>query len=486
MSKSPRRALIALSLAVSSLAAPGAQAVQPNVLFILIDDLGARDLSCYGSSFYETPRIDQLAGEGARFTDASVAHPRCVPSRVSLMLGRVPAGVGCPGGSAWKGHLPAESRTIGHAMQDAGYETGYIGKWHLGGEGALPSDLGFDISIAAGAAGSPRAFFAPYDGPFPPSEAWRARNPDKAPIGLDDAPDGEYLTDRLTDEAIDFIATHHATHPDSPFFLILSHYAVHQPIDAKDEPVRHYRRKLQAMPEDDAPEFLPRDGVTKARQDDAPYAAMIESVDESVGRLMNTLDRLDLDDDTIVFFTSDHGGLSNRGADHRRSVETSNLPLRAGKGHLYEGGLRVPLIVRWPGVVEPGTESSFVTVNTDFFPTLLDIAGGEPTAEPHLDGTSIEPALRGESNVSRPPIFWHSPRARPGPTGDHNSSAVRIGDWKLLHFHDDDRVELYHLGVDPSETTNLAGAEPEKTDELRARLDDWRESINAPASRPNN
>ncbi|USN99717.1 MAG: sulfatase [Phycisphaeraceae bacterium] len=456
---------------------------RPNVLFIFADDLGSRDLSCYGSTFYETPRIDKLASQGISYSNAYAAHPRCVPSRASLMTGMFPAALGCPGGKAWNGGLDPSYTTIGESLKAGGYATGYIGKWHLGGEGMLPSDQGFDVSIAAGEAGSPRSYFAPYDGPFPNDQKWRERN--KAPIGLTAKSDDEYLTDRLTDEAIGFIERHEQEAPEQPFFLLLAHYAVHQPIDAKAEPTARYQAKLDAMGPYDGPEFLPRDGVTKARQDDAAYAAMVESVDESVGRLMSTLERLGIADDTIVILSSDHGGLSNKGADSRRDVETSNLPYRAGKGHVYEGGTHVPLIIRWPGVTRPGSESHDLTVSTDLFPTLLELTGSPIPQNQHLDGVSIAGTLRGEPLEDRPPVFWHSPRARPNSTGDHNASAVRVGDWKLIQFLDTGEVELYHLGVDPFETTNLAQADPDRAAAMLAMLDDWRARIEATPPKAN-
>lgn len=462
-------------LAGAARPAPEPESTQPNVLFVLIDDLGARDLSCYGSSFHETPAIDRLADAGVRFTRAYAPHPRCVPSRASLLVGRFPAAIGCPGGPAWRGGLDTGEATIGEVMRGAGYSTGYIGKWHLGGEGESPREHGFDVSIAATRAGSPKSYFPPYDGPFGGDDEWRSKK--KEDIGLVARRDDEYLTERLTGEAIGFIHDHESSGSDRPFFLVLSHYAVHQPIDAKPTVEARYAAKLKAGPAFDGPTLLPRDGVTKARQDDAGYAAMVESVDESIADLLSTLNELGIADETLVIFTSDHGGLSNRGAASRRQVEMSNLPLRAGKGHLYEGGVRVPLIVSWPGVVPAGVVSSAVTVNTDFLPTLAAIAG---TSVPDgLDGVDVSGAFFGEPLGVRPAIYWHSPAARPVSTGDHNASAVMVGDWKLVDTWGLGLVELFHIGVDPHESIDLAEHEAGRAADMLRLLNDWRASVNA-------
>ncbi|MEM1166189.1 MAG: sulfatase [Planctomycetota bacterium] len=459
---------------------------QPNIVFILADDLGIRDLRCYGSALHATPHIDELADAGLKFEQAYVAHPRCIPSRASLLTGTFPAVLGCPGGNQWRGGLGTDEVTLAEALRTRGYATAVVGKWHLAGgggqptEGMMPTDQGFDHAVAATSAGLPRSYFPPYDGPFEGPQSWRNQ---KDPIGLVAEHRDEYLTDRLTDEVCDFIEGHVEQNPDQPFFVYLSHYAVHQPIDAKHDATERYEARLRAGPTYDGPDFLPRDGLTKARQDDAGYAAMVESVDDSVGQVVALLNRLDIADDTIVVFTSDNGGLSNRGPEYRRDIETSNLPFRAGKGHLYEGGIRVPQIVSWLGMTPEGATSDAVTVNTDWFPTLLELGGVSMSEagvdERRVDGVSITSVLRGGSLDERPVIFWHSPRGRPGPTGDENSSAIRVGDWKLIDYYDQDRQELFHMAADPYEVFDLSEAHPERVEQLFDQLDAWRREINA-------
>ncbi len=483
-----RELVIGLTLSVCMLGAGEAVAAPPNIVIVLIDDLGVRDTGCYGSSFYETPNIDRLADDGMRFTRAYANHPRCIPSRAGLMTGRFPAALGCPGGPKWRGGLPSSETTFAEALRVAGYRSALIGKWHLCGGGGystvgmLPEDQGFDHVVAATEAGLPRSYFAPYDGPFDEANEWRSK---KAAIGLEAHSKDEYLTERLTDEAIGFIERHVQSEPDRPFLVVLSHYAVHQPIDVKRDVEQRYQRKLGAMTPYDGPEFLPRDGLTKARQDDAGYAAMVESIDDSVGSVTSALDRLGLSDSTVVIFTSDHGGLSNKGPNHGRDVETSNLPFRAGKGHLYEGGLRVPLIVRWPGEVDGNSVVDEPVVGVDLFPTLVEIAGIENDVGVHdpevLDGVSFTPLLFGGEARFRPAMFWHSPRGRPGPTGDFNSSVIIQGEWKLVRFYDRDRSQLFHLGVDPYETSDLAAQNPDRVESMSEELGAWLEEVSAPA-----
>lgn len=450
-----------IALAGLALGTQFAAAKPANVLLFLVDDLGWRDVACYGSEVYETPAIDRLAAEGMRFTDAYVAYPRCLPSRFSLYSGKFPQRAKVPPLS----DLKTEEFSIAEALkQEGGYATFFAGKWHLSHVPAeQPDGQGFDTNVAGGAAGAPHSYLAPYN------KARGAGGGKEKPIeGLDDAPEGEFLTERLTRETDQFIRARAAAKDGKPFFAVLAHYGVHTPFEAPEDDVKHFKGKLAGM-SFDGPELIERDGQTKRHQNNATYAAMVATVDRSLASLLRTLDELKLADDTIVIFTSDNGGLSNRGANNKRELATSNLPLRAGKGHLYEGGVRVPFIVRWPGVVKPATTSAAVVALPDIYPTLL-AAGGMPLhLEQHVDGVSFLPALRGERH-ERAPIVWHNTEARPGQTGDRASSAMRDGKWKVLYFYEDQRTELYDLQADIGENHDLAAEMPEKAKELREAM----------------
>jgi arylsulfatase A-like enzyme len=428
-----------------------------NVVFILIDDMGWRDLTCYGSRFYETPNIDTLASQGMRFTNAYAACPVCSPTRASIMTGKYPARLHLtdwiPGRKQWptarlltpkfNQQLPLEEITIAEALKPEGYATASIGKWHLGGDHFLPQDQGFDLNVAGTQAGSTRSYFAPYP----------------ATMKLD-APAGEYLTDRLTDEAIKFVTANQKR----PFFLYLPHYTVHEPLQAKQPIIERYRAKK------------PVDA-----QKDPTYAAMIDSLDQGVGRLMKTLDDLKLTGKTVVFFMSDNGGLVYEG----RSKEpvTSNAPLRAGKGHLYEGGIREPMFVRWPGVIAPGSVCDVPVSSVDFYPTILEMAGVRKNPARNVDGVSIMPLLRQSGSLKRDALYWHYPHY--SNQGGVPGGAVRKGDYKLIEFYGTGRVELYNLKSDIGERNDLAKAEPQKTAELSRMLHDWRKSVDAAMPVPN-
>lgn len=439
----------------------------PNVVFFLVDDMGWRDSTCYGSELYETPNLDRLASEGVRFTQAYSSHPRCVPARYSFMTGKFPARAGIPGASY---NMEASEFTLAEAMKAGGYATFFAGKWHLQDtDDQAPENQGFDINIAGGHAGAPGSYFFPY------TKAKNKNHKTEAPIrGLEDGVEGEYLTDRLTDETIEFIEAN----TDRPFLVYLSHYAVHTPLEAKPELVAYYENKLKKL-DFDGPEYIEKDGTTKMRQDNAVYAAMVHSMDESLGRVMESLDKLGLADETVIVFTSDHGGLSNRGVSSLRPLATSNLPLRAGKGHLYEGGIRVPMVVKWPGVTKPGMESDRLVTGSDHYPSVLEMAGLPPRPKQHLDGISYVDTLQGKDAVRPGPIFWHSPMGRPSQTGDTNCSVIRDGDWKLFEFFDEGRVELYNIANDPTETTDLSSTESELTKSLLLRLQSWKNSVSA-------
>ena len=425
---------------------------KPNIVFILIDDLGWADLGCYGSEYYETPHIDRLARQGMRFTQAYAACPACSPTRASILTGKHPARLRLtdwiPGWHRkgakldppkWRKFLGTEEVTVAEALKAAGYATAAIGKWHLGGKPHSPERHGFDLNIAGSHIGLPPSYFHPY-----------GKGAQGVP-GLADGKPGEYLTDRLTAEAERFIESSR----DRPFFLYLCHYAVHTPIQAKSDLIEKYRErkgsKGQASP---------------------AYAAMVESVDQSVGRIMAKLDALGLADDTLVIFFSDNGGLVRKQA-------TSNAPLRSGKGFAYEGGVRVPLIVRWPRAVRPGSICREAVASTDFYPTLLEIAhvAGDAEHNEHLDGASILPLLRQSGKLGRRTLYWHYPHYNP--IGGVPYGAVREGDWKLIEFFEDGRLELYNLKDDLGETTNLAARAPDRAAGLRARLDAWRKDVKA-------
>jgi len=444
---------------------------KPNILYFLVDDMGWKDTGYNGSKFYETPNIDILAKEGVRFTNAYVSHPRCLPSRYSIITGKYPARDCVPGPPDKQ--LKGGETTLAVPFKEAGYSTFFTGKWHLAAHDSNPDDQGFEINIAGGHAGAPTSYFYPYN------VSRSGKKGKERPIhGLDEGVDGEYLTDRLTDETIKFLKKQKEEAPDKPFMAYVSHYAVHTPFQAKAEYIKKFKDKLKIMPYN-GPEFKAEGhGECKLNQDNAVYAAMIYSMDESLGRIIKELKAIGEYENTIIILFSDNGGLSNRG--NSRQLATSNLPLRGGKGHLYEGGIREPMIVRWPGVSKANTESDAVVIGADFFPTMLEMAGLPLHPEAHMDGESFVWALKNKPNPNpERPFFWHSPLGRPSKTGDLNSSAVRVGDYKLIEFYDQGKVELYDLKNDISETHNLSKEMPGKSEELLKTLKDWKKEINA-------
>ena len=468
---------------------PTPQTSQTNVVLIVIDDLGWMDLSVQGSEFYETPRIDELANSGMRFTQGYAAHPRCLPSRYGLMTGRFPGASAVPADAP---DLLDEENTIGEALQAGGYATFFAGKWHISHDDPLlPQRQGFDINITGGANGAPPTYFYPY-GNQPANEL------DSNGLFLDnDTPVGglvtdritgasylrthnagendEYITDRLTDEAIDWMTWN----ADQPFFLTMSHYGVHTPYEAPAALVAKYEAKLATMDYGDLPEYINVGvGQQKMRQDHPTYAAMIESVDTNVGRLMDQIEALGLSSNTVFIFTSDNGGLSNRGGYNTRELATSNLPLRTGKGWLYEGGIREAFIVAGPGVT-PMVNSNAVINGTDIYPTILELTGQPLRPLDHRNGVSFKTALSGAAYDRGEPILWHSPLARPYSTGDFNSTALRDGDYKLIWFYDtpgrdgEFLYELYNVATDPGETTDLSESMPAKAADLLAQIKAW-------------
>ncbi|WP_281614443.1 sulfatase [Flammeovirga sp. SubArs3] len=446
-----------------------------NVLIFLVDDLGYFDISHHDADFYETPNIDALAEEGVDFTNAYVAHPRCLPSRYALQTGRYPARAGIPAKNenTIKGKKFYDNeKTIGQAFKDQGYHTFFAGKWHLGHEeDEWPHNKGYDINIAGCAAGAPKSYFFPYN---------TSKNPKKINkkghgtiIGLDEGEEGEYLTDRLTDETIDFIT---ANHDKKPFFAILSHYGVHTPFQAKKEMIKKYKTKLEGMTFE-GPEYTQKDGQMKMHQNNPVYAAMVESVDESLGRIVKTLKEQGIYDNTIIVFTSDHGGLSNRGLTSNRDLATSNLPLRAGKGHSYEGGTKVPLIFSGAKISRHKVIDQ-VTTNTDLYPTLLDLCDLNLYPSEHLDGVSIKTNIEKGRSKDRV-LFWHSSRARPNSTGDIHVTVARDGDLKMMYFYKEERYELYDLSKDPYEANNIFNANDPKNAELMKMIKNWTAEVKA-------
>jgi arylsulfatase A-like enzyme len=430
-----------------------------NVVFILADDLGWADLGCYGSKYHKTPNLDRLAASGARFTSAYAAAPICSPTRAAILTGKYPARLnltdwlpGRPDRPDQKllrpkivTELPATEVTLASALKSAGYVTGSIGKWHLGGKGSLPTDRGFDVNIAGDQSGSPLSYFAPF----------KAKDGRSIP-GLETAPDGEYLTDRLTAEAEKFIEAN----KDKLFFLYLPHYTVHIPLKAKADLIAKYK---QGAP---------------GEQGNPIYATMIESLDHSVGRVLKKLDDLKLAERTLVIFTSDNGGLCV--LEGPNTPPTINTPLREGKGYLYEGGLRVPLIVKRPGVTKAGSVIDVPVQSIDFLPTLFEACGTKNEEKP--DGISLVPLVKGET-LKREAIFWHYPHY--SNQGGKPGGAVRAGDYKLIEFYENGRRELFDVKKDIGESHNLSAEKHEVVDSLANMLRAWRMEVGAKMPTPN-
>ena len=485
----------------------------PNIVFFLVDDLGWSDVGCYGSPFYDTPNIDRLASEGVRFTQAYATCHVCSPTRASILTGKYPARLHLTDWLQGRkdydfqelappktvSHLPFAETTLAEALKAHGYYTAIFGKWHLGEAPSGPNAHGFDVHVPQNwYKGWPKAG---YHAPFKFE-------------GLADSP-GDYLTDRLTDEAIRYIEEQH----ERPFFLYFSHFAVHDPIHGRPDLVAKYSKKLAAMhrptgpkfilegnPDDSTPltqdelrtlitqpshsgyKLLPQRTVKiKQHQDNVEFAAMVEAIDESLGRVMAQLEALELSNDTIIIFTADNGGMSagNFGNPKRvidtgelnKAYATSNLPLRGAKGWLYEGGIRVPTIVKWPGQGQAGVECHEPIVSTDFFPSLLHMVELPALPNQTIDGVNVAPLLKGEP-FDRGPIYWHFPHysnhGMQSPGG-----AIRIGDHKLLDYFENDSVQLFDLAKDPGERQDLATATPELAATLHTKLKTWREQVGA-------
>lgn len=450
--------LTAVLLTLLATSLPAQQAPRPpNVIVILVDDWGTTDLGCYGSKLYETPNIDRLASEGVRFSTGYSACTVCSPTRAALMTGKYPArlhltdwiaGHGRPHAKLkipdWTKFMKHEEVTLAEQFKAAGYATASIGKWHLtpaldkGDEAYYPETHGFDVNVGGYHRGQPPSYFSPYRIPT-----------------LKEGPDGEFLTDREAAEAAKFIEANRA----KPFFIYLPHYAVHTPIQSKKDVAAKYAAKLEKSP-----------GLA---QRNASYAALVESVDDALGTIRKALEKNGLTENTVIVITGDNGGLL---------PITDNAPLRAGKGSAYEGGVRVPFIVAWPGKVAPKVVSDVPAVTIDIYPTVLELAGIRPM-QSLVDGVSLAPLLTKGSKPERDTIFWHYPHYHPG--GATPYSAVRSGDWRLVHFYEDGRDELYNLAADVGEKNELSAKEPEVAKALRTRLDAWLKSVDAQLPTPN-
>jgi len=446
------------------------QKQRPNFLFILADDYGYFDTGISGSKFYETPSIDRIAREGMIFTDGYAACPVCSPSRASIMTGKFPARhgitdwIGAATGEEWRKagrfnqllppeynhNLPNEYVTLPESMKEAGYLTFFAGKWHLGNKGSWPEDHGFEINKGGWDVGSPKGgYFAPWENP-----------------NLESGPDGENLEMRLARETVQFLKEN----KNKPFFAYLSFYAVHSPLETTHEKWKKYRDKAEkkgiAPTAFKMGHFLPIRQV----QDNPVYAGLVESMDDAVGEVLKALDELGLAENTVVIFTSDNGGVAAGDAS-----STSNLPLRAGKGYQFEGGIREPYFIKVPGMGN-GKKNNTPVSGTDFYPTILELAGISKKPEEHTDGQSLVPLLKGSALAERP-LIWHYPHY--GNQGGEPSSIIRLGDWKLIHYYEDGREELYNLKNDLSETTDLATKNQAKVNELSKKLFSYLNEVGA-------
>ncbi|MEQ8786995.1 MAG: sulfatase [Pirellulaceae bacterium] len=458
--------LLLLSNVVPAVVVRAAESPKTNVVFILIDDLGWKDLGCYGSEYYQTPHIDRLAAEGMRFTNGYAACNVCSPTRAAIMTGKSPARLlltqWLPSGrwsrtskklreGRYLGRLPLEEITIAEAMREAGYRTAFLGKWHLGTETYYyPEHQGFDVNVAGRDYGAPGSYFYPFEGTWKIPTTGKMLHKESPLPGKE----GDYLIDRLAEEAEKFIRAS----ADEPFFLMLSHYAVHAPLQGKPEKVARYAN------------------VSRQQQQGKPaYAAMVESVDESVGRVMRTLRQLGLEKRTLVIFTSDNGGFAGA---------TDNAPLRANKGSNYEGGLRVPVIVKWPGRTKPGSISHAPVISMDFYPTILAATAQAARPHQHADGVSLVPVLTGQGDLQRDALYWHYPHYNQHPQS-FPSGVIRAGDWKLIENFETGELSLYNLADDQGESTNLANRHADRAAELHRRLNAWRRDVGADPMRPN-
>ncbi len=446
-----------------------------NFLVLLVDDLGWTDLGCYGSDFYLTPNIDQLAADGVRFTHGYAACTVCSPTRAAMMTGLYPGRTNVtdwiPGHRRpraplrppdWTMRLEHRHTTLAEALGAAGYRTAHVGKWHLMPTlepdvmaDYAPQHHGFEINIAGNQWGAPGSYFHPY-----------VRNDREVYPLPEGGSEGDYLTDRLTDEALAILDGF----GDEPFLLYFPYYTVHTPIQAKPEDLARFEDRVDAS----------------KRHRNPSYASMLAALDRSVGRLRAKLEELGIADDTVIVLTGDNGGLDRKGPDGRMGNPTENDPLRAGKGSPYEGGVRTPTMYLWPGVTPPASVSDEPVITVDVYPTLLEIAGvqGDPAHNELVDGVSLAGVLRDPSaELDRQTLYWHYPHYHNGGSTPH--SAIRDGDWRLVHFYEDGRAELYNLAEDVGESRELAAEMPDKAAELLAKLNEWRTAVGAQEPLPN-
>lgn len=453
-------------------------AARPNFVFFLVDDLGYMDVGANNpGTFYETPHVDRIAREGMRFTSGYAANPVCSPTRFSILTGKYPTRAACTNfftgtregrfkPAEFNNFMPLEEVTLAEALKAGGYATFFAGKWHLGPTAEFwPEHQGFDVNKGGCDRGGPyggNKYFSPYGNPR-----------------LEDGPPGEHLPDRLASETVNFIRAHR----DQPFLAYLAFYSVHTPLMGRPDLVEKYRRKAEGIAGD---EFGPEEQVlpnvkeprqVRLLQKHAVYAAMVEAMDLAVGKVLAALDELGLEESTVVLFTSDNGGLSTS-----EGSPTSNLPLRGGKGWLYEGGIREPFLIKWPGVTPPGSVCDVPVLSTDFYPTLLEMAGLPPRPQQTRDGWSLVPLLRHTGEFPQRDLFWHYPHY--SNQGGFPGGAIRSGDWKLIERFEDGRVHLYNLAEDLGERTDLAEQQPQRVAALRERLHAWYREVGARFLRP--
>ncbi len=452
-----------------------------NVVFFLVDDLGYMDVSPNNpDTFYETPNIERLAASSMRFTDGYAANPVCSPTRFSIQTGKYPTRADATNFFSGKREgrfkpaplndiMSLDEVTIAEAFKGNGYKTYFAGKWHLGPtEEYWPEHQGYDVNkggFSRGGPYGPGKYFSPYGNPR-----------------LNDGPKGEHLPMRLARETSEFIQSN----KDQPFFAFLSFYSVHTPLMGPKELVAKYEAKAKKLGLTDKTEFAPEEQIepdakkpreVRILQRHAVYAAMVESMDTAVGKVLDAIEAAGVADDTVVCFMSDNGGLSTS-----EGSPTSNLPLRGGKGWLYEGGIREPFMIRAPGVAKGGSTSATPVVSTDFYPTLLELCGLPAMPKNHLDGVSLVPLLKGADSINRDAIFWHYPHY--SNQGGIPGGAIRMGDWKLIERYEDGRAHLYNLKDDIGETKDLASSEPDRVKTMRAKLHAWYPSVGAKFLQP--
>ena len=476
---------LALLLAFTAASLPATAADKPNFVFILVDDLGKEDLSCEGSEFYETPHIDSIAARSMRFERGYSSCQVCSPSRAAIQSGKTPARlhitdyISVRGNNqpeqwnrntrllpaSYKTELPLEEVTIAEALKENGYATFFAGKWHLGADGFTPTEQGYDLNIGGYHFGTPPGgFHSPYKNP-----------------NLSDDEPGTELPMRLGRETADFVKE--KANGDAPFFAMLSFYSVHAPIQCSEDRWKKYRAKAEAMglTERTDPRFLlDRTKEVRQVQDHPVYAGMMAALDDAVGLVLDAIDDAGVRDNTVVIFTSDNGGVSS-GDD----FATACLPMRGGKGRQWEGGIRQPYYIAYPGVTDGGGTTNVAATGTDFYPTILDIAGLDLKPAQHLDGASLEGVLRGDQPEGEPrDLFWHYPHY--GNQGGEPSAIIMRGDWKLIHYFEDDRRELYNVADDVGETSDLAKAEPDRVAKMAAALEEWQKEVGAafPSPKP--